>query len=212
MNLTRGDHVCCLYSTPAELADTVADFVSDGLARRQQCWYLPSGDELPLIHSALQRRGVDVESEIRRGALQLFAARDAYRVRGSFDAEHAIKMFNDAIDQACAKGFTGFRAAADMSWALEHPDATVQLVVYEALLRSLFANCHAVGLCLYDRARMPLDVVDGALATHPVLAHRLKYRRNPFYDAAQTQFTARRPDEVLEKLRALEDQEDEIPS
>jgi hypothetical protein len=55
-----------------------------------------------------------------------------------------------------------------MSWALDCEDGPQQAIVYEALLRSLFANCRAIGLCLYNRKRMPPDVINGALATHPV--------------------------------------------
>ena len=51
-----------------------------------------------------------------------------------------------------------------------------------ALLRSLFSNCRAIGLCLYHRHRMPLKVIDGALATHPILCADGDYLTNPLYD------------------------------
>ena len=47
------------------------------------------------------------------------AVRD-YVIHGGFEAEATLKIFNDAIEQAYRDGFTGFRAAAEMSWALEH--------------------------------------------------------------------------------------------
>jgi hypothetical protein len=56
-----------------------------------------------------------------------------------------------------------------MSWALDCEDRAEQVIVYEALLKSLFATCRATGLCLYDRHRMPLAVINGALATRPVV-------------------------------------------
>jgi hypothetical protein len=43
------------------------------------------------------------------------------------------------------------------------------LIVYEALLKSLFSTCRATGLCLYSRDRMPLGVINGALGTHALV-------------------------------------------
>jgi hypothetical protein len=36
----------------------------------------------------------------------------------------------------------------------------------------------------YDRRRMPLDIVNGALVTHPVVRLGGGYHRNPLYDNA----------------------------
>jgi hypothetical protein len=89
-----------------------------------------------------------------------------------------------------------------MSWALKCADGAHQVIVYEALLKSLFASCRAIGLCLYDRKRMPLDVINGALCTHPVAGSRGHYGANPFYDPATTGPTAINGAAVLENSRS----------
>ena len=77
-------------------------------------------------------------------------------------------------------------------------------MLYEALLQSLFASCRGIGLCLYDRKRMPLDVINGALVTHPIVGSNGHYRSNPFYDS-ETIDTAEVPDaDVLTRLDQLE--------
>jgi hypothetical protein len=76
--------------------------------------------------------------------------------------------------------------------------------VYEALLKSLFASCRAIGLCLYDRKRMPLQIIDGALSTHPVAGSRGEYGANPFYDPATTGPSSINPAAVLERLAQLD--------
>ena len=77
-------------------------------------------------------------------------------------------------------------------------------MLYEALLQSLFASCRGIGLCLYDRKRMPLDVINGALVTHPIVGSNGHYRSNPFYDS-ETIDTAAVPDaDVLTRLDQLE--------
>jgi hypothetical protein len=90
-----------------------------------------------------------------------------------------------------------------MSWALNCADGAQQVIVYEALLKSLFASCRAIGLCLYDRKRMPLDVINGALCTHPVAGSHGQYAANPFYDPATTRLAAVDPAEVLVKVSRL---------
>jgi len=110
----------------------------------------------------------------------------AYVVRGKFDPEVTLQIFNDAIEQAYTDGFTGFRAAAEMSWALECEDGAHQVILYEALLKSLFSTSRAIGLCLYDRKRMPHAIINGALATHPIAGAGGRYGVNPFYDPAVT--------------------------
>jgi hypothetical protein len=204
MRLKRGDHVCAMYSKPAELADVVARFLTDGLGHHEQCWYVASGDETDEVRAALEGLNVDVNAETARKALRLISARGAYIVHGEFEPEATMRIFNDAIEQAYADGFTGFRAAAEMSWALDREDGAHQLIVYEALLRSLFANCRAIGLCLYNRERMPLAVINGALSTHPVAGTHGTYRANPFYDSTTHCLSAVNEDDVLVKLQQLD--------
>ena len=91
-----------------------------------------------------------------------------------------------------------------MSWALDCEDGANQVIVYEALLKSLFASCRAIGLCLYDRQRMPLAVINGALATHPLTGLDGHYSVNPFYDQQRTHLAAVGDTEVLGRLAQLD--------
>ena len=115
-----------------------------------------------------------------------------------------LQIFNDAIEQAYTDGFTGFRAAAEMSWALGCQDGAHQVILYEALLKSLFASCRAIGLCLYDRKRMPLGIINGARATHPIAGSHGHYRANLFYDPATTAPAPVHDREVLARLERLD--------
>ena len=72
----------------------------------------------------LRRLKVDVGVGTARGALKLISASDAYMVHGTFEPEATLQVLNDAIEQAYTDGPTGFRAAAEMSWALDHEEAT----------------------------------------------------------------------------------------
>jgi chemotaxis family two-component system sensor kinase Cph1 len=127
------------------------------------------------VRTALHQFGIDVTANTKHGALKLISGDGAHMVHGTFDFDHEVTMqnFDDAIEQSYKDGFAGFRAAAEMSWALDCEDGADQVILYEALLKSLFASCRATGLCLYDRKRMPLGIINPALATHPI--YRLRW-------------------------------------
>ena len=180
--LRPGDHICSVYETDDGLVETVAAFLVDGLARGERTWYVPSGAETGAIRSELTRHGIDIDRESERTALHLFDGNDTYSVHGGFDPEQTMKVFNEAIEQALNDGFKGFRAAADMSWALELEDGGAALIAYESLLRMLFSTSRATGLCLYDKRRMPTPWIHGALLTHPVVANAGTFMTNPSYD------------------------------
>jgi len=204
MRFNRGDHICAIYTTTAELVETVGGFLADRLRGRDRCWYIAAADETDAIRTALRKRDIDVKAETARKALNLISADGAYVVHGGFNAEAAIQVFNDAIEQAYTDGFSGFRAAAEMSWALDIEDGANRLIVYEALLASLFTSCRAIGLCLYDRKRMPLEVINGALATHPVAGSHGQYGANPFYDAKTDRLSGVDDADVRAKLEQLD--------
>ena len=187
VRLNLGDHICGIYSTEDELCGIVAPYLSEGLRRGERCWFLPSAKGHVGVRLGLVKQGIDVDREVRRGALVFADSTAAYAVRGRFDAEETMAVFGAAIEDALNDGFTGFRAAAEMSWVMDVEGGEERIVTYEALLKSLFSNGHATGLCLYHRDRMPRNVIDGALATHPIVhAPRTGYQRNPYYDSGIT--------------------------
>lgn len=183
MTLGPGDHACCIYESGAQLVETVAGFVADGLRRGERCWYVAAGGEEQAVLAALVARGIDVAAAARRGALSVIPASEAYPLQDSFAPERSMQVFSDAIEQALSDGFSGFRAAADMSWALTPGGPSESLIVYEALLKALFSSSRVAGLCLYPRRMTPLKVLNGVLATHPLAATRGSIAVNPFYDA-----------------------------
>ncbi len=160
-----GDHACAIYSTDAELVSMVSEFLAEGLQRGERCWYVAAGDEAERVGAGLLTRGVDVNAETHRGALRLVT--DAYLASGEFDAERTISVFGAAVEQALAEGFTGFRAAADMSWGLALPGGMNRMIAYEAMLKKLFSTSRVTGFCLYHRHQIPPHVVNSAFATPP---------------------------------------------
>ncbi len=180
-----GDHGCAFYSTQHELAALVSAFLSEGVARNERCWYVAAGREGAAVKAALSQRNLHVDIDNQR-ALSIKDRTTVYVVDGDFSSERTVAAFSDAVEQACRDGFTGFRVAADVSWALALPKGGPRLIAYEAQVRSLFASRPVTALCLYHRKKMPLKVLRGALVTHSIVGAEGGFEENPFYDPNAT--------------------------
>jgi hypothetical protein len=78
---------------------------------------------------------------------------------------------------------SGLCAAGDMSWLLDEADGSEKIAEYEARLNAFYPSSRALGLCLYNRSKLPGATLDHSLATHPHV--RLEGNillDNPFYE------------------------------
>lgn len=181
-DLDQGQHICTIYDTPEEQLAVAAVYIAAGLARNERCLYVADSLEaLADLRRALEPHGIDAAAEEFNGALLLLTSDMAHLEGGFFDSERMLRMLNDAVEAALDAGFTGVRTCGDMSWLLRGAQGSDQVLEYEALLNEFFPSVRAIGMCQYDRARLPSELVRGALAKHPTIATRGRYQRNPAY-------------------------------
>jgi len=155
------------------------------------------------VRLVLHERGIDVDSRLRRGALRILSPRKTYQRSGSFEPSQTIDLYGEATRHAVQDGFAALRAVADMSWVLGTADGVERVIAYEAALKTLFATSRATGLCLYNRKRMPLAVLDAVLGTHPIASLGRAYHANPFYDAGVQALSQAEGSAVTAKLQLL---------
>ena len=181
-DVEQGQHICTVYDTRAEQLAVAAAYMSDGLARGERCLYVADSlDALEEVRRELGTHGVDAPAEEFRGALLLLTSDAAHLDGGSFDAERMLRMLNEAVEAALDAGFKGLRTCGDMSWLLRGAKGSEQVLEYEALLNQFFPTVRAVGMCQYDRSRLPDHIVRGALASHPWMVDGRRNRPNPSY-------------------------------
>ena len=86
-----------------------------------------------------------------------------------------------------------------------------RIAEYEARLNEFYPNSRALGLCLYNRNRLPAETLDHSMATHPhVRVAGNILLDNPFYEEP-ARAAARRADAAnagkkiawLERLRTV---------
>src|SRR5579884_706084 len=98
MNYCQGDHVCTLFTTPEEQLQAAVEYIRGGLARGERCLYVCCERELGDFRAALNRAGMDVEAEEKRGALLLLCKHDYYFKGGRVAPDGMISMLRAAVE------------------------------------------------------------------------------------------------------------------
>jgi hypothetical protein len=190
----QGDHVCTLYSDRDEQLKAAVQYIRDGLARGERCLYVVCEHTPDEFRDGLRAAGIDVEAEEGREALLLLTKHDGHLSGGCFDPDKMITMLHGAVKDALDAGFTGLCAAGDMSWLLDEAQGSERIAEYEARLNDFYPSSRALGLCLYNRTKLPPETIDHCLATHPhVRIDGEILLENPFYEAPE-EAAARRSD------------------
>lgn len=167
----RGDHICLFYADENILADTLAAYLMAGLQKGERCFCAQKPHMIQKLHGVLQSLGLDVHDAIARGALDIHTEDEVYFPDGRFQPETMIAMLESSIDEALAQGFTGFRTAGEMSWALERqsPEGANycdQLAAYEEMVQTAFPAKGGTGICQYPMHRFPPLILDAVLKAH----------------------------------------------
>lgn len=182
LGFEQGQHICTVYDTRAEQLAVAAAYIADGLDNNDRCLYVAdSVGALDDIRHELGRYGVHVAAAEFRGSLLLLTSDSAHLAEGSFDTERMLRMLNEAVEAALNAGFNGLRTCGDMSWLLRGAEGSEQVLEYEGLLNQFFPTVRAIGMCQYDRSRLPAPVIGGAVARHPWMAARGRNQPNASY-------------------------------
>jgi hypothetical protein len=180
----QGAHLCVYYDNDEARASLVAAYVAIGLDHNERCLCVAEDAVLLDIVAALVELGVDAAAERQAGRLLMFPPSEAHLQGGRFDAEGMLKMLDDTVERALDEGFSGLRAAGDMSWILEGAPGTERVFEYEAMMNGFYPTSRAVGMCLYDRRLLPASALEKALHTHPVVGENGRVFANPHFDPA----------------------------
>ena len=168
-----GDHICLFYRDEAALAETLAAYLAAGLRNGERCFSAQKSRFIPRLHQALEQAEVDVAGETARGALEIHTEEEVYFATGRFEPEIMMLMLEHSIEEALANGFTGFRTAGEMSWALEETKGCPnghcdQLIHYEKLVHAAYPGKAAIGICQYPIDEFPRHILDAVLNFHRI--------------------------------------------
>lgn len=162
----QGDHACVFYRSENSLMEILSPYVAEGLRKGERCFGAQKASTLKRLFYDLRFLGIDVEREIRRGALEFHTEDEVYFPRGKFEPHLMIDMLLNSIDEAARSGFSGFRTAGELSWAAQGRRRCDQVISYEKLVERAFPGRAATGLCQYPIDKFPPEVLTGVLDAH----------------------------------------------
>jgi len=164
--MTHGDHACLLYRTFREQMAAVVPYIKDGLKRGECCLYVADNRITTQILDVLAKAGVDVIAEQESGALCVFTKRETYLRTGRFDPEAMLSLLRTTLRRKLAAGFSGLRAAGEMTWALEQRPSCDRLVPYERSCDAFIPTDRMLGLCQYNANLFPRSVLRDVVRAH----------------------------------------------
>jgi hypothetical protein len=152
-------HVCWTYSEDSELIRAAAEYLADGARLGQRLVYVAPQERL---HLAGEHRGVEV--------LPLSAF---YEPGRPSDPDRLLAIYEAAVDEALADGFSGLRVVADVTDLAADPDCQCR---WESVGDNLMAERPLSALCCYDRRRLAPDVLHDLCSVHPVVNEPVPFR------------------------------------
>jgi len=162
----HGDHTCLFYRSEDALMEVLTPYVGEGILKGERCFCAQKPEILKRLIYDLRFLGLDTDKEIKRGALELHTENEAYFPNNRFEPLVMMEMLTRSIAETAEKGFTGFRSAGELSWAVQGRNECDQIIEYEQMVERAFPGRPAIGLCQYAVNAFTPEVLELVLETH----------------------------------------------
>src|ERR1700685_1027862 len=93
----HGDHACVFYSDVNSLLEVLTPYIAEGLRNNERCFLAQKTDTLRALANDLRFLGVDVDREMKRGALELHTTNEVYFNNMRFDPERLMVLLERSI-------------------------------------------------------------------------------------------------------------------
>lgn len=184
-NLRAGDHAAFFYRSRAEQFAVIVPFIAIGLQRGERCLYIADDNSIAMMMDEFEKGGLNVESALKSGALTIATKNETYLRHGIFEPARMTADLAHEVKESMRMGYTAFRAAGEMTWALPLASALSQLSDYEIRLHAEFPE-QFVGLCQYDERGFNERIIADMIRIHPVVIARGKLTQNRFHQPGAT--------------------------
>jgi hypothetical protein len=162
----RGDHICIFYRDADTLLEMLIPYLLDGLRKGERCFCAQKPEMISRLRIALEARGVDTHREVRRGALEIHSEDEVYFPNGKFEPAAMMEMLERSIEDSLRRGYSGFRTAGEMSWAVRGRARCDHLPAYEQMVDASYSGKAAIGICQYPVHGFPPEILESVIAAH----------------------------------------------
>jgi hypothetical protein len=162
----HGDHTCVFYRHEDSLREVLTPYIAEGLRRGERCFCAQKARVGRRLIFDLRFLGIDTDDAIRSGALEIHTEEETYFNNGKFEPRMVMDMLMRSLNNAMSSGFTAFRTAGELSWAVEGHDYCDQLLAYESLVDGYYPDKPVIGLCQYDMNAFTPELLEAVIQTH----------------------------------------------
>jgi hypothetical protein len=176
----RYHHVCHLFANSGERDVFALAFLDDALAHGDACLVVTSPHA---VEGWVQRLGagdIDVQRELRRGALTIMPggpSRTACEWMSIAKAGEVLEFIRTRL------GFRGVRILADFEWGFSPALPSDLLCHWEATADLALEDLDVRAVCQYDLQRASPSQVCSALRTHRMIIIGAQAHGSPFFEA-----------------------------
>jgi DNA-binding CsgD family transcriptional regulator len=157
-----GTHCCHFYQTQKDLLETLIPYFKAGLEGKEFClWIVDQPLTEPQARRSLRRAVPHSDQYLADGSIEIVSARKWLFDGGAFSPKRALRRWNQKLEQAIARGYTGMRVNGNTAW-LRRKDWK-RFGAFEQAVTSSFARKPVIMLCSYFVPRCgAADVLDVA--------------------------------------------------
>jgi hypothetical protein len=164
----HGDHACVFYQSEDSLTEVLLSYITEGLAKQEKCFCVQKPHIVQRVCYELRLADIEVDKEIKRGALEFHTEAETYHASGKFRPAAMIELLKESIDACVKQGFSGFRSAGDLAWGLEDRSDCKRVLEYERLVAKSFSDRPLTGLCQYPIKALSKKTLAALVETHSV--------------------------------------------
>ena len=191
IGLAPGSHVCAFYRGDSDRDRLLNGYLGAGLTAGDKC--------ICIVDSAITAARLRALPQSRTepgpdGQLDIHLPETTYLAGGEFTTGDMLTFWTENMIKAAVEGYSFYRLAGEMTWALRDAPGVEHLVGYESELNRVTASHPVIVLCLYDLDRFSGEVVVNIVKTHPQVLVQGILVENPYYVG---------PDEFLRSASGL---------
>jgi len=179
-DIAAGDHMCAIYTGPAERDAILRPFLDAGLGAGHKCLIGLQHQDAPSI---IRRLGMqaDVDRCLASQQLDILGADDPQFSPDNFSIPEMLAFWDRTVAKANTEGYEVARLSAEAAWWGPQLPGDQALIDYESELNTLTARQPAAILCLYDLNDCTGGLVIELMKTHPRMMINRLVIENPWY-------------------------------
>lgn len=174
-------HVCAFFSTVDEEYRVLLPFIKDGLQCGDKAVHVVNPHQHQEHLQRLASAGIDAETALQSGQLDVKINTEAYLRDGSFDQDRMLATFEQLASGNAEGGFPLSRIVCRMDWVAGDQSRLENVIQFESRVNGVWNRHDDAVICTYDLTKFNGDAIIDILRTHPMVIVGGILHQNPFF-------------------------------